>query len=131
MFGLKKTYRYRLERDYECKCDAPDCDYPYCSVKDGILTVKRGYAWNGCSPNYSFLGLFFVGTPDGHIDFNTRKPFAYYASLVHDARCQYHIGSRYDTDRQFLRKLIGIGFPLAKLYYIAVRIFGKEWENEG
>lgn len=97
---------------------------------DGTVTVKankRGYAWDGCTPKFSILGLLIIGTPDGHIDIETGKPITYHASLVHDAFYQYLRDvpvSRREIDRQFLLTLRQHHFPLAWLYYAAVRIFG-------
>ncbi len=55
------------------------------------------------------------------------KPKTYYASLVHDALYQYLDTipiPRKEIDRVFLEMLKETAFPLAFLYYIAVRIFG-------
>ena len=97
---------------------------------DGKVTVKAnatGYAWDGCSPKWSLLGLWVVGTPDGHIDVNTDKPLTYVASMIHDVFYQYLEDvpvSKADIDRQFYHTLRKRGFPLAWLYYLAVRLFG-------
>lgn len=97
---------------------------------DGTVTVKAngsGYAWDGCTPKISILGLFILGTPDGHIDIETEKPITYFASMVHDAFYQYLEDvpvSKRDIDRQFYLMLKERGFPLARLYYMAVDRFG-------
>jgi len=96
----------------------------------GKVTVKAndtGYAWDGCTPKRSILGLFIIGTPDGHIDIRTEKPMTYYASLVHDAFYQYleHVPvAKCDIDRQFYEMLRDVGFPLARIYYLVVWAFG-------
>ncbi|VEP15989.1 conserved hypothetical protein [Hyella patelloides LEGE 07179] len=94
---------------------------------DGTITVKKGYAWDGCSPKFNILDLFWVGTPDGAI--NENKPVTYYASLVHDALGQF---AKKESERMpFNRKERDLifkemleGFALQWLYYLAVRIFG-------
>jgi len=61
----------------------------------------------------------------------TKKPKAYYASLLHDALYQFSIEGlpapldrRSEIDRIFLEILERDGFAPRKLYYWAVRIFG-------
>ena len=98
--------------------------------KNGTVTIKankRGYAWDGCTPKISILGLFVLGTPDGHIDVETGKPLTYHASLVHDAFYQYLEDipvSKQEIDRQFYEMLKEQRFPLAWLYYKAVSYLG-------
>lgn len=96
----------------------------------GRVTVKAnatGYAWDGCTPKWSLLGLAIIGTPDGHVDIRTEKPLTYYASLVHDAFYQYLEDvpvTKREIDRQFYEMLRDAGFPLARIYYFFVRAFG-------
>lgn len=99
-----------------------------CSIDvDGEMTIFPGYAWDGCTPNFSILGLFFIGTPDGHTYYATGKPITYYASLVHDALYQFRpVGTtRKDADDLFYEILKKSQFQLAYVYYKAVRIFGR------
>jgi len=67
--------------------------------KNGEIRVLKGYAWDGCTPKFSLWDIC-IGTPDGVPNSATKKPKAYYASLLHDA-----------------------------LYYWAVRIFGGIFFN--
>ena len=107
------------ERDFECEL---------LTLKpDGTLTVKGGYAWDGCSPKIVICGLAF-GTPDGIVDLNTGRPKTYFASLVHDALYQCkatEIGvSRLEADALFLNMARHSGFRYAGLYYRLIRLFG-------
>lgn len=94
---------------------------------NGDLRVLAGYAWDGCTPKLIVLDLSF-GIPDGIPNDYTRKPKAYYASLVHDALYQFLDDglpiSRKCADRIFLELLERDCFLWRKLYYIAVRLLG-------
>lgn len=95
--------------------------------KGGRIVVMRGYAWNGCSPKFCLCDILF-GTPDGVVDVRTGRPKTYYASLVHDALCQFLPDglplSRGEVDRCFLALLRESGFRARWLYYAAIRLFG-------
>ena len=126
-------YKFKITEDYVYKETgwklAEAFDSKWLTIrKDGVLTVKAnetGYAWDGCTPKKSFLNLYIVGVPDGHIDHRTMLPFTYHASLVHDALYQYLDTvpvTKEQVDRLFL-KLLG-DFKLRRLYYFAVKHFG-------
>jgi len=123
-----KSYRYRLDQDFIIPYFGYDFESEFVVIKDNTLTIKKGYAWDGCTPTRSFIGLFYIGIPNGHTDYRTGKPFCYYASLVHDALYQYEIGTRKKADGIFYLMLDE--FPLSKVYYWAVRLCGKRWLGE-
>ena len=92
--------------------------HPYASLKDGILSVKRGYAWDGAS---------------GPI-INTRDTLV--ASLVHDVLYQAmrlnliksSKENRQIADKNFFEilKMNGVNSIRRKVWYFAVRLFGKK-----
>ena len=94
---------------------------------NGRMTVTRGYAWNGCSPKVCFFDLL-IGTPDGVIDPDTRRPKTYFASMVHDALYQFLRAespiSRRQADHCFLRLMAESHFKPRYVYWIAVRLLG-------
>ena len=98
--------------------------------KNGEIKVLAGYAWDGCTPKFSLWDIC-VGTPDGVPNALTKKPKAYYASLLHDALYQFSIQGlpvpidrRKEIDRIFLELLERDRFAPRLVYYWAVRIFG-------
>jgi hypothetical protein len=137
---------YKLKEDFSYKSELTICwlkDSKFCDrlefydeknklrlviTKDGTITVKKDYAWDGCSPKLSVLDLFWIGTPDGIIDSETGFSVTYFSSLVHDALGQFAKEETMPFDRQ-KRDLIFYemleGFKLRQVYYWAVRIFGS------
>jgi hypothetical protein len=121
---------YKLEHDYVYQSELEGYHFQsewLAILPDGVIKIKKGYAWNGCSPKFSIFDLFILGTSDGIIDIQTMKPKAYYASLVHDALYQYyewHDIPRDKIDKQFYKMLEKSKFKLARLYYLFVRDFG-------
>ena len=113
-------YKFKVEENFsiELPFKIPDFEYPYASSKDGILSVKRGYAWDGAS---------------GPI-INTRDTLV--ASLVHDVLYQAmrlnliksSKENRQIADKNFFEilKMNGVNSIRRKVWYFAVRLFGKK-----
>ena len=113
-------YKFKVEENFsiELPFKIPDFEQPYASSKDGILSVKKGYAWDGAS---------------GPI-INTRDTLV--ASLVHDVLYQAmrlnliksSKENRKIADKNFFEilKMNGVNSIRRKVWYLAVRIFGKK-----
>lgn len=124
---------FKIDKDFSCQSRhlGKTFDSKWLRLApDGKVTVKanaEGYAWDGCSPKWSVFGLAIIGTPDGHVDIANEKPMTYHASLIHDVFYQYLEDvpvTKAEIDRQFYDMLLAKRFPLARLYYVAVCIFG-------
>lgn len=95
----------------------------------GLMKVKKGYAWDGCSPKVNFIDLT-LGTPDGKtIEHKNGKfrPITYYGSLGHDVIYQFKDIipiTRKEADEEFYSKLLEVDFSFSWLYYKVVRCFG-------
>lgn len=124
----KKVYRYKLKNDYTYRhpvFDGIEFENAWCRIHNGELTVKKGYATDGCSPKWQPLGLITIGTPDGALHFGL--PWTYWASLVHDVLCQFadQIAiCRNDATRVFKDILIRDEWPLTPVYVGFVHVFG-------
>jgi hypothetical protein len=94
---------------------------------NGDARVLANYAWDGCTPKFSLFDIVF-GTPDGIPNQVTKKPKAYYASLMHDVLYQFLDAdlplSRAQADHVFLEILTRDRFAPRPIYYAAVRAFG-------
>ena len=113
-------YKFKVEENFsiELPFKIPDFEHPYASSKDGILSVKKGYAWDGAS---------------GPI-INTRDTLV--ASLVHDVLYQAmrlnliksSKENRKTADKNFFEilKMNGVNSIRRKVWYFAVRLFGKK-----
>lgn len=132
-----KTRKLSLDKDYEFLDVNKDNKLRMTIAREGTVTVKAGYAWDGCTPKFSFLDLLVVGTPDGIHSDRTGKPKAYHASLVHDALYQFlpdlppgkPLYTRKQADEVFLEILEDAEFVPRKFYYAAVRLFGGLFMN--
>lgn len=89
------------------------------------MIISKNYAWDGCSPTFSVLGLFTVGIPNGATYLG--KPWTYHASLVHDVMCQFQRDLPFNSDERtqvfddFLRRR---EFPLRRVYVTVVKYIG-------
>ena len=113
-------YKFKVEENFsiELTFKIPDIEHEYDSSKDGILSVKKGYAWDGAS---------------GPI-INTRDTLV--ASLVHDVLYQAmrlnliksSKENRKIADKNFFEilKMNGVNSIRRKVWYFAVRLFGKK-----
>lgn len=89
--------------------------------------ISKGYAWDGATPKFSILDLFWIGTPDGCLW--EGKPKLYYPTLIHDFLLQFReeLGlTRKECDDRFLEEMERVNFKLRYVYYYAVRIFGRK-----
>ena len=116
----KYKYKFKVEENFsiELPFKIPDFEHPYASSKDSILSIKRGYAWNGAS---------------GPV-INTRDTLV--ASLVHNVLYQAmrlnliksSKENRMIADKNFFEilKMNGVNSIRRKVWYFAVRLFGKK-----
>ena len=94
----------------------------------GQAVIRAGYAWDGCTPKVAVFDIV-LGVPDGIPNQLTRKPKAYFASLVHDVLYQFMDlpelpVSRRGADQAFLDLLDRDAFAPRYLYWSVVRVFG-------
>ncbi len=93
----------------------------------GIAIIRAKYAWDGCTPKFAIFDIVF-GIPDGVPNEQTRKPKAYYASLVHDVLYQFLDVDipikRPDADEAFFSILERDAFTPRYVYWAFVRVFG-------
>ena len=126
----RSVWIFKLKEDYTQPSDFTGHTFEAKWLRiglDGRITILEDYAWNGCSPKFSLLDLLVLGTPDGIIDIKSCRPKTYFATLVHDALYQYYPWlpiSRKAIDELFLAMMKEKKFKLARLYYVAVRLFG-------
>ncbi len=96
-------------------------------LPDGQATIRAKYAWDGCTPKYTLFDIV-LGIPDGIPNDQTRKPKAYYASLVHDVLYQFLDVElpidRRGADNAFFDILERDAFAPRYVYWIAVRVLG-------
>lgn len=129
LYRLEKDYTYqtgyRWEHDREFT-DGDGVTWMRLS-KDGLITIYKGYCWDGCTPKFCVLDILF-GTPEGAIHKKEGRPKTWDASLVHDALCQFKKSgvplSQHEIDLIMLDLLRMREFSLSRVYYFFVRIFG-------
>lgn len=140
------VWRYQLEHDFIMDSDALLGVVFYnewVTIHSGRMHIKKGYAWDGCSPSYPIKLLgglfiphgFWIGIWDGPLGTDAR-PVSWKASLCHDVLCQFreqiaHI-TKEDTIQVFQSMLQMNHAPhwMWALYPLAVRWFGPQaWGN--
>ena len=116
----KYKYKFKVEENFsiELPFKIADFEHQYASLKDDILEIKKGYAWDGAS---------------GPI-INTRDTLV--ASLVHDVLYQAmrlnliksNSENKKIADKIFFEilKMHGVNAIRRKVWYFAVRLFGKK-----
>lgn len=129
------VWRYQLDEDFVRKAPALDgiqFTNQWFSIYNGVVCVKRGYAWDGASPSWYVPVLGWIGIPDGPVGKDGQR-LAYYPTLVHDALCQFrhYIAVDKATVVALLKEmLIEYGFPkwAASLYaFGASRLGPQDW----
>jgi len=88
-------------------------------IKNGILTIFKGFAWDGCTPKIRIFGEI-IGVPD--------FKETYIASAVHDFLIKYsdqHQLSREDIDNIFEYILTQEKFALTFIYANSVHLYRK------
>ncbi len=117
---------------------------------DYDFSVKRAYAWDGCTPKKWFFWLALIGTPDWGQKIENTKTIsdkfkledkevfwqkAHHASLIHDALYQYLDSipiSKRNVDRLFYEMLreSSVLWIVAKVYHFGVRFFAASGIGE-
>lgn len=85
------TWRYRLDRRFfhtSVHLQGVEYSNDWVDIRHHSIMIQPGYAWDGCSPAWRLPGGIWLGTPDGPLMADGR-PQTFYASLVHDALCQW------------------------------------------
>ena len=129
------VYVYCIKEDYRYPSSIKGREFEnewFRLSKDGCVIVKgthyKGYAWDGCSPKMKITDVY-LGTLEAVLCSETGQSKTYYASLIHDVFYQFSrdlrsFVKRKEVDAEFYNILKRDGFKFAKLYYIAVRLFG-------
>lgn len=132
------NWKYKLQKDFDFTVDHKiqsskiwlrdgERVLGYAGYRKDTLSYIRvfeGYAWDGASPKFSVLDLFWIGTPDGCL--YEGFPKLYRATLIHDSLLQFRnqLGlTRKQCDDRFLEEMKKNKFKLRWIYYWAVRIY--------
>lgn len=126
---MKKHYKYKLKNNesaFFSELVGITFSNQWCSIKDGVITVFKGYAWDGCSPRYEFNVFgkrFVVGVPNG------RKDQLRIASLFHDVFCQFSRLidiTKKSVNQIFKRCMLEVKWVLWPIYFFAVELYLDE-----
>ena len=113
-------YKFKVEENFsiELPYKIADFEHKYASSKNGILEIKKGYAWDGAS---------------GPV-INTKNTLI--ASLVYDVLYQAmrlnlikpNSENKTLADKNFFEilKMNGVNSFRSRVWYLAVRLFGKK-----
>ncbi|BAK75827.1 hypothetical protein NH8B_0995 [Pseudogulbenkiania sp. NH8B] len=127
------NWRYRLDQPYHhasANLQGVEFRNDWIDVRHGSIVIQPGYAWDGCSPAWRLPAGLWIGTPDGPL-MPEGRPQTFYASLVHDALCQWKREiplRKAATVALFAELLQAAGFPSwrVRLYAGAVARFGPQ-----
>lgn len=128
---MEKIWKFRTQEDYsvdlfkyyhkfnDCTFyDTVDGVYQVVGhIKNGVLTILKGYEWDGCTPKFKLFGKLV-----GVLDFEKTKE----ASLVHDFLIEYkaqHSIGRKIMDIIFDKILKDNKFKLRWVYANAVHAY--------
>ena len=127
------TWRYKLATPFEKSTPhliGVDFSNEWITIRHGRITIQAGYAWDGCSPTWN-LGPLWFGPWDGPLT-SEGKPVTFYATLVHDALCQFRPDipnlSKKQTVDLFRSLLVESGAPtwMIRTYPWAIDRFGPQ-----
>jgi len=140
------THKFYLEKDFSFNTNIPvGKDYSFGDgegnevmhiSKEGIITVRKGFKWDGCSPKIRIGDIGYIGTPDGTLHYfeeqKTWKPKCYYGTCIHDPCYKFKVPySREQVDKFMLILFMRAGFSQAELYHSVVRKSGHLfWKNK-
>lgn len=122
-YYVLRNFKYQVAEDTHIGlfCAFPDIDFEWFTVKNGVIYIKKGYAWDGAS--------------GPTIDTKT----TIVASLIHD--CLYQamrlgliVGDwRKDADRELRFQMVHAGASRfrAFVWYCALRLFGGGSAKKG
>lgn len=127
------VWRYRLPHRFDYQSEllsGIEFKNQWITITNGGITISPEYAWDGCTPAWYIPIFGWVGVPNGSLNANG-QPQAYYATLVHDALCQFRTEVPISKDRVvslFKTMLLESGFPRwrASLYAKFVDWFGPQ-----
>ena len=125
-----KAWKYKLDKAYTLThpiLAGITYSNDWVKISNSKMVISKDYAWDGCSPKFTFLGLFSFGTPDG-ISY-LGYPWLYHPSLVHDVFCQFRKEipiSKEHVVTIWEDMLVARKWPLTKLYVFFVDKFGPQ-----